>query len=91
MEIVRRIAHPHVLPIAADPAAGRELQALLDARDATERQRSDLAAQLCDLLARLRLASLATLRLESDGDGAGTALQAASAEVEALLAAKPAT
>ncbi|HXJ23182.1 MAG TPA: serine/threonine-protein kinase [Polyangia bacterium] len=70
-------------------AARRELESLLDQRDTAERQRAQIAASLCALLARLRLAARTATDQEAEGDAEAAALEAATAEVEALLTAVP--
>ena len=59
----------------------------LERRHAAEEQRARLAAQLCSLLGRLRLVCRRARKVEMSDDQDARALEAASAELDAFLAA----
>ena len=72
---------------AALAATRRDLEAALDRRHATEQERGRLSAKLCQLLGHLRLVYRQALTMETPVELEALALEAASAELDALLAA----
>jgi hypothetical protein len=71
-------------------ATRRDLEAALERRHAAEEERARLSATLCHLLGQLRLVYQRAVALKTPEDREAGVLEAASAELEALLAAPPA-
>jgi hypothetical protein len=65
----------------------RDLEASIERRHATEQARAQLSARLCQFLGQLRLVYQRALLLEAPGEFEARALEAATAVVDALLAA----
>jgi hypothetical protein len=72
---------------AALAATRRDLDAALERRHAAEQDRARLSAKLCQLLGQLRVIYRQEANTTTAADVEARALEAASAEVEALLAA----
>ncbi len=73
---------------AALAATRRDLETALDRRHAAEQERARLSAKLCQLLGHLRLVYRQALTMETPAELEARALEAASAELDALLAAR---
>ena len=69
---------------AALAATRRDLETALDRRHATEQERARLSAKLCQLLGHLRLVYRQALTMETPVELEARALEAASAELDAL-------
>ena len=72
---------------SAIEATRRDLEATLERRERTELERARLSARLCELLGRLRGAYQRVRELQTPDDGEAAAMEAASAELDAFLAA----
>jgi hypothetical protein len=72
---------------AALAATRRDLETALDRRHATEQERGRLSAKLCQLLGHLRLVYRQALTMKTPVELEARALEVASAELDALLAA----
>ena len=72
---------------AALVATRRDLETALDRRHAAEQERARLSAKLCQLLGELRLVYRQALTMETSAEQEARALEAAAAELDALLVA----
>jgi len=70
---------------AALAATRRDVEATLDRRHAAEQERARLSAKLCQLLGHLRVVYRQAHTMETTADKEARALEAASAELDALL------
>jgi len=71
---------------AALAATRRDLEATLERRHAVEQERARLSAKLCQLLGHLRFLYLQAAEIETPADQEARAIEAASVELDALLA-----
>ena len=72
---------------AALAVTRRDLETALERRHDAEQERARLSAKLCQLLGRLRLVYRQALTMETPAEQEARALEAASAELDALLVA----
>jgi serine/threonine protein kinase len=68
-------------------ATRRDLETALERRHATEQERARLSARLCHLLGELRLVYRRAVSMKTPAEQEARALETASAELDALLAA----
>jgi hypothetical protein len=90
MQTMARLERAAVAPDAdraALAATRRDLEAALERRHDTEQERARLSASLCQLLGWLRLTYHQLLTLKTPAEQEARALEAASAELDGLLAA----
>ena len=90
MTSIARLERAAAAPGADRPAlaaAGRDLEATLQRREATELERARFSAKLCELLGWLRNAYQRAQQLETEDDRGASDLESASAELDAFLAA----
>ena len=93
MQAMSRLERAAAAPGADCVALGasrRDLEATLERRHATEQERARLSANLCRLLGHLRGVYRQALAMKTPAEHQALALEAASAELDAALAA-PAT
>ena len=76
---------------AAVAATRRDVEASLERRHAAEQERACLSAKLCQLLGHLRLIYRQALTMDTIADQEARALEAASADLDALLVASAAS
>jgi len=76
---------------AAVAATRRDVEASLERRHAAEQERACLSAKLCQLLGHLRLVYRRALTMDTIADQEARALEAASADLDALLVASAAS
>jgi len=70
-------------------ATRRDLETALERRHATEQERARLSARLCHLLGELRVVYRRAVTMKTPAEHEAHALEAASAELDALLIAAP--
>jgi len=90
MQALARLERAAAAPGADRPALAatrRELEATLERRHATEQERARLSAKLCALLGQLRVVYRQAAGIDTAADREARAIEAASAELDALLAA----
>jgi serine/threonine protein kinase len=81
----RAASAPDAVTSAID--ARQDLEATLERRERTELERARLSARLCELLGRLRGVYQRVRELQTPDDDEAAAMEAASAELDAFLAA----
>jgi serine/threonine-protein kinase len=92
MQSIARLERAAAAPGADRPAlaaARRDLEATLEHRHATEQERARLSAKLCQLLGHLRLVYRQAAEMKALADGEALAIEAATAELDAMLVASP--
>jgi serine/threonine protein kinase len=90
MRALARLDRAATVP-GADPAAlaatRQDVEGTLERRHAAEQERAGLSAKLCQLLGHLRVVYREAATMDTAADRDARALEAASAELDALLAA----
>jgi hypothetical protein len=92
MQTMARLERAAAAPGADRAALGatrRDLEAALERRHATEQERARLSARLCHLLGELRLVYRRAVTMKTPAEQEARAIEAASAELDALLVAAP--